>query len=34
MLAGALGLWIILASIMFLTRHVDRYRPRASNSAG
>lgn len=34
MLAGALGLWIILASIMFLTRHVDWYRTRASNSAG
>jgi inner membrane protein len=28
MLAGALGLWIILASIMFLTRHVDWYRAR------
>lgn len=29
MLAGALGLWIILASIMFLTRHVDWYRAHA-----
>lgn len=32
MLAGALGLWIILASIMFLTRHVDWYRPRATRN--
>lgn len=33
MLAGALGLWVILASIMFLTRHVDWYRPRAPTAA-
>ena len=33
MLAGALGLWIVLAAIMFLTRHVDWYRPRAQNAA-
>ncbi|HET6630509.1 MAG TPA: cell envelope integrity protein CreD [Woeseiaceae bacterium] len=32
MLAGALGLWIILASIMFVTRHVDWYRPRAKEA--
>jgi inner membrane protein len=34
MLAGALGLWVILASIMFMTRHVDWYRPRAPKAAG
>lgn len=33
MLAGALGLWVILASIMFLTRHVDWYRPRSAKAA-
>jgi inner membrane protein len=27
MLAGAVGLWIILGAIMYLTRHVDWYRP-------
>ncbi len=30
MLAGAVGLWIILGSIMYLTRHVDWYRPRGN----
>jgi inner membrane protein len=29
MLAGAVGLWVILGAIMYLTRHVDWYRPRA-----
>jgi inner membrane protein len=29
MLAGAVGLWIILGAIMYLTRQVDWYRPRA-----
>jgi inner membrane protein len=33
MLAGALGLWIILASIMFLTRRIDWYRPRRAKVA-
>ena len=33
MLAGALGLWMILATIMFTTRHVDWYRPRAPKEA-
>jgi inner membrane protein len=33
MLAGALGLWIILAAIMFLTRNVDWYRPRTAKAA-
>ena len=33
MLAGALGLWIILASIMFLTRRIDWYRPRGPKVA-
>jgi len=30
MLAGAAGLWVILGTIMYLTRHVDWYRPRGA----
>ena len=35
MLAGAVGLWCILGTIMYLTRHVDWYRPgrRGGNDA-
>ena len=28
LLAGAVGLWCILGTIMYLTRHIDWYRPR------
>ena len=28
MLAGALGLWVVLATIMYLTRRIDWYGPR------
>jgi inner membrane protein len=33
LLAGALGLWVTLASIMFLTRRIDWYATQQRDSA-